>query len=93
MAVSQSRFRRHADLRLISLEGEGVALQLREGRYFSLNPTGLVILQATQEPRTFPELVDAVVERFEVSRETAEQATRKFLEACLAAAVIVEEPG
>jgi hypothetical protein len=86
--MNEPRYRRHADLRLTALEGEGIVLHLKERRYFSVNETGLVLLEALKQPRTFAELVDGLLQEYEVSEEAAGETTRAFLDQCLAAAVI-----
>ena len=83
-------YRRHPDLRLTSLEGEGVVLHLRERRYFSVSETGLVLLEALKEARTFDQLVEGLLSEYEVDRETALSTTRAFLDQCLASAVVME---
>jgi hypothetical protein len=83
-------YRRHPDLRLTSLEGEGVVLHLRERRYFSVSETGLVLLEALKEARTFHQLVEGLLAEYEVDRETAASTTRAFLDQCLASAVVME---
>jgi hypothetical protein len=87
------RYRPHPDLRLSSLEGEGVALQLGTRRYFTVNKTGLVILEALATPRTLDELVAVVVERFEVTREQATTSVYGFLDRCREAELISELEG
>ncbi|MGH7582292.1 MAG: PqqD family protein [Gemmatimonadales bacterium] len=88
--MTEPRYRRHVDLRLTSLDGEGVVLHLKARRYFSVNETGLTILEALKEPRTFAELVDAILSEYDVTSETAGQTTREFLDQCLASAVVEE---
>lgn len=88
--MSERRFRRHPDLRLTALDGEGVVLHLRERRYFSVNETGLVILEALKQTRTFDELVAAILNEYDISAETASDTTRTFLEHCLTTAVVEE---
>lgn len=87
-----SCYRAHPDLRLTSLEGEGVVLHLGTRRYFSVNETGLTILQALQPKATMPELVTALTSRFEVTDEQAELSVRAFLDRCLASRLVEEEP-
>jgi hypothetical protein len=79
-------------MRLTDLEGEGVVLHLRSRRYFSVNATGLTILAALTQPRTFGELVAAVLGEYDVSTEIASETTRAFLDHCLATAVVQEVP-
>jgi hypothetical protein len=86
--MSEVRYLRHDDLRLTALEGEGVVLHLRSRKYFSVNETGLVILEALKQPRTFDELVAALLAEYEVMPEAAAATTREFLDHCLATAVV-----
>jgi hypothetical protein len=88
--MSDARDLRHPDLRLTALEGEGVVLHLRSRKYFSVNETGLVILEALKEPRTFSELVAAILAEYEVTPEAATATTREFVDHCLATAVVEE---
>lgn len=88
--MSQPRYRRHSDLRLTALEGEGIVLHLKERRYFSVNETGLTLLEALKQPRDFTELVAELLREYEVSEDTATETTRAFLDQCLAAAVVEE---
>lgn len=87
------RYSRHPDLRLTALAGEGVVLHLGSRRYFTVNETGLAILEALQEPREFNELVAAVCAEFEVTVEVARETTEAFLAQCLEAAVIRADAG
>ena len=86
--MTNTRFLRHPDLRLTSLEGEGVVLHLKERKYFSVNETGLLILEALKEPRTFDDLVAEVLREYEVSPEMAAETAKAFLDHCLSAAVV-----
>ncbi|HJR33583.1 MAG TPA: PqqD family protein [Gemmatimonadales bacterium] len=88
--MNEPAYRRHPDIRLTSLEGEGVVLHLRERRYFSVSETGLVLLEALKEARSFDELVEGLLSEYEVDRETAVATTRAFLDQCLASAVVTE---
>lgn len=90
--MSDPSYRRHPDLRLTSLEGEGIVLHLRERRYFSVSETGLVLLEALKQARTFDELVEGLLSEYDVDRETAVSTTRAFLDQCLASAVVMETP-
>ena len=85
-----TRYRVHPELRLTSLEGEGVVLHLGTRRYFSVNETGLTILEALQPEATVPEMVTALTNRFEVTEAHAQESVRTFLERCLAAHLVEE---
>lgn len=86
-------FRRHPDLRLTSLEGEGVVLHLGARRYFTVTESGLTILEALAEPRTFDQLVDAILEAYEVDRPRAVATTQAFLDRCREADLVIQDAG
>jgi hypothetical protein len=86
--MTDPTYRRHPDIRLTELEGEGVVLHLGARRYFSVNETGLLLLEALKQPRTFSELVDAILAEYEVSPDVAAATTRAFLNQCVDASVV-----
>jgi hypothetical protein len=88
--MSETRYQRHQDLRLTALEGEGVVLHLKERRYFTVNETGLVLLEALKQPRSMTELVNALLSEYEVTDEVARATTEAFLGQCLEAAVVLK---
>ncbi|MEO5814129.1 MAG: PqqD family protein [Gemmatimonadaceae bacterium] len=84
-------YTRHADLRLTAVDDEGVVLHLGSLRYFTVNETGLTILQELMAPRTIAELVKAVTDAYDVSDEIAEQTTREFIDRCVDARLLLSE--
>lgn len=88
-----ARYRPHPELRLSSLEGEGVALHLGSRRYFTVSRTGLTILEALSSPRTVDELAGVLVERYDVTLEHATTSVSLFLERCMQAGLITELEG
>lgn len=85
-----TRFSRHVDLRLTALEGEGVVLHLGSRRYFTVTETGLTILEAMVQPQSFDQLVDAITDAYDVDRAKAVVSVRRFLDQCLASALVLE---
>ncbi len=85
------RYRRHRELRLAALEGEGVVLHLGTRRYFSVSESGLAILEALVSPHTVDELVRVLLARYDVSAEHAKQSVRDFLDRCLGAELLTVE--
>ncbi|HTO73554.1 MAG TPA: PqqD family protein [Gemmatimonadales bacterium] len=85
-------FRAHPDLRLTALEGEGVVLHLGSRRYFSVNETGLAILEQLKPRASLPDVVAALTSKFEVSEAQAERSATAFLDRCLASHLVEEEP-
>lgn len=86
-------YRRHPNVRLTALAGEGVALHLDSRRYFTLNESGLVLVEALDRPRTLDDLVSILVTRFDVTADEATATARAFVERCLAAGLIVAADG
>ena len=89
--MSEALYQRHPDLRLTALEGEGVVRHLKERRYFTVNETGLVLLEALKEPRSLNDLVAALLAEYEVTEAMATATTRAFLTQCLDSAVVLEQ--
>jgi len=84
------QYRRHDDIRLTAMEGEGVVLHMGERRYFTVTETGLVILEALKTPRTFEALVDAITNEYDVTTEHAQRSVQAFLDQCLSSSLILE---
>ena len=84
-------YSRHPDLRLTAIDGEGVVLHLGSRRYFSVNQTGVTILDALTEPRTLEALVARVTDEYDVTAAAAAHSVREFLDRCLDAQLIRAE--
>jgi hypothetical protein len=84
-----TRYRIRDDVKVAALAGEGVVLHLDDRRYFTVNPTALVLLQALAEPKSRAELRDALMEHFEVSADRADEGVDTFLKACERAQFLV----
>ena len=84
-------FSRHPDLRLTAVDGEGVVLHLGSRRYFSVNETGVTILNALTQPQSLDALIAAVTAEYEVSAAAAEESVRSFLDRCRDAQLITAE--
>jgi hypothetical protein len=61
-------------------DGEVVALDAAVSRYVLANPTGAELWKRLSEGASEADLVDALCERFEVTREVAEADVAAFLE-------------
>ena len=62
---------RDTDLNWREVEGELVALDLRESRYLAVNPTGRVLWAALAEGTTREELIERLVESFGIEEARA----------------------
>lgn len=52
------------------LGGETAMLDMKEGVYYGLNEMGTIIWEFIQEPVTLQEIVDNILEEYEVDEET-----------------------
>ena len=62
------------------LDGDIAILHLASGVYFGLEGAGGEIWNFLQEPRSVGEIVDHLMEKFDVQRHECEQMTFAFLE-------------
>lgn len=81
---------RHPDLRLTAVDGEGVVLHLGSRQYFSVNATGVTILEQLRTARTLTELVAAVTSEYDVDEDEATRTVRAFLDRCIDSALVTE---
>lgn len=84
-------YSRHPDLRLTTVDDEGVVLHLGSRRYFSVNETGVTILDALVEPRTLAALIATVTDEYDVTASAADASVREFLDRCCEAELIRTE--
>ena len=59
---------------------EVVILNLSTGIYFGLNPLGAAVWEFIQEPKQIGEVVDHLLDNYEVAREVCEQQTAVLLQ-------------
>ncbi|HXY69205.1 MAG TPA: PqqD family protein [Gemmatimonadales bacterium] len=85
------RYRRHPELRLTALEGEGVALHLGTRRYYTVSESGLDLLEALERPRSLEELVAVLTSKYQVTVAVAADTTRAFLDRGVQAGVLLVE--
>ena len=86
MSVS---FLRHPELRLTAVEDEGIVLHLDTRRYFSVNETGLLILEALRASQSADELVGMLLQRYEAAPAQARVSVDRFLASCQAGQLVV----
>jgi hypothetical protein len=84
-------YRRHHDVRVTALDGEGVVLHLGTRRYFTVNESGLTLLDALASPRTVGDMIGELMANYAVSEERAAASVHGFLERCATADIIVRQ--
>lgn len=82
-------YQRHPGMRVTSVEDEGIVLQLDTRRYYSVNETGLLILEALRQPQSADQLVDALLERYVATPEYTRECILRFLASCQGSELIV----
>jgi hypothetical protein len=75
-----------------TLGGEAVILGLRDGVYYGLDAVGARVWALLAEPRRVPELVDAIVAEFDVTREQCERDLMALLDQLAARDLVREAP-
>jgi hypothetical protein len=65
-----NRLRRGPRIASAEVHGEAVLLDLRHGKYYSLNRTGAAVWELLSQPRTLAELHEALFDRFDAEPET-----------------------
>ena len=61
------------------LNQETVLLNLKSGKYYSLNRVGGLIWELLQTPQTLSQIVDALLDRFDVDRARCESDARDVI--------------
>ena len=68
------------DITWREVDGELVILDLASSTYLTTNHTGAIILRSLVEERSYDQLVDTLVEEFDISRQLAETDVTAFVE-------------
>jgi len=61
------------------IDGETVMMSIENGKYYGLDDIGSRIWELIEQPIKVSDLIDALLERFDVDRETCERDVLKFL--------------
>lgn len=72
-------FQRNPDLIGALIDDELVMMSADKGQYYGLAGVGLRIWELLEQPRRFNELVDRILDEFEVEREVCEKDLVEFL--------------
>lgn len=68
------------DVDVTELNGEKVMMDLDKGKYFMLNETGSVIWDAIDEPKSISEIIESVVNEYDIDKETCQSKVLEYLE-------------
>lgn len=67
------------DIDATDLNGDIVMMDLEKGRYFSLNSVGSRIWELIEEPVQINQVVDSLLEEYEITRNECEENVLEFL--------------
>lgn len=68
------------DVDVTELNGEKVMMDLDKGKYFMLNETGSVIWDSINEPKSISEIIESIINEYDIDRETCESKVLEYLE-------------
>ena len=71
------------------LTGERVVLSMKDGTYYGLSDVGALVWDLVQEPISTGELVDRIVESYDVDRETCERDVSDLLREMASKSLVV----
>jgi hypothetical protein len=80
---------RNAELVTADMGGETVMMSVESGKYFHLSKIGSAIWALMEAPLSVRELVEKLLDGYDVSREQCETETLSFLSDLLRAGIIV----
>lgn len=75
----RTRVHRIQDVLETEIDDQTVMMDIEQGTYFGLDPTGSQIWALLAEPMVISDLCDRLTEEFDVSREQCEQQVMNFL--------------
>ena len=77
---AEDRFKRNRNLIGATIDDELVMMSVEHGQYYGLGGVGPRVWELIEQPRTLEQLVEQVLEEFEVEREVCEKDMVEFLE-------------
>lgn len=89
-----NRYRQNTRAPFTVLGAEATVVTPHDSRLHLLNPVATRVWELCDgDGRTIPEIVDALLDEFDVDRATAEQETTAFLDDALARGLVQREAG
>lgn len=71
--------KRNPELVETKMDGETVMMSINSGEYFGLDPVGSRIWELIENPIPIDQLIDKLIDEFDVSRDECEIDTLEFL--------------
>lgn len=76
----RATYRRNADLIGATIDDELVMMSVEHGQYYGLGGVGPRVWELLEQPRLLEQLVDRILDEFEVERRVCEADMIQFLE-------------
>lgn len=83
-----TKIRLSADIYASEIAGEAVILEKKQGIYYGLNPSGLIIFRHLKEPISLLEIRNLLLEKYDAEPNNLENIIQAFVEKMLAAKII-----
>ena len=71
------------------IDGDIVLMNIYNNEYYSMDSIGSSIWKMLEEPKTIAEIIEQLLEKYDVSPETCEKDTLKFLNQLLDKQIII----
>lgn len=80
MMSTNKRYKATTEHLSCDLNGEAVILNIKNGKYYGVNPVGATIWEVIQSPASFDEMKSAILLEYDVDEETCEREIKTFLD-------------
>jgi len=71
---------RKEDVLASEMDGELVMMSVTQGKYFSIGQSGVAIWRLLDQERTVTEIIQLLIEQYEVDEETCRKEVTRFVE-------------
>ena len=78
-AELEKKYKRSEEIVASNMDDEVVMMSIEQGKYFGLDPIASDIWKVLEEDKTAAQIVDAMVKKYDVARETCEEDVLAFL--------------
>ena len=77
---NQTILKRNKEILSTEMDGETVMMSVENSEYYSLSPVGTKIWELLENDLSFEQLINLLMEEFDVDKQTCQNDTKEFLE-------------
>ena len=70
---------RNKEIHAADIDGDKVMMDLEKGKYYAMNAVGSFIWDMIEEERNVEDIIEDLLNEFEITRETCEETVLRFL--------------